>query len=181
MICLRMIKNLVVERKKDMKIFESKIYAKNGKGCLPFRIIIEENNDNNRRKVEVKRIEYSSAGDRMVENVSPLFAAAWTEEKPEVLSLATDGNCGSALMFDFAEEFLEIMKSGGKTVLFTADEESGESITEAWILSGEKYVCENNGKSLSLEEFVEYMDKDEYYSIEVLMNGETKISVLPLP
>ena len=57
-----------------MKIFESEIYALNGTGCLPFKVVIEETRENDKRKVEVRKIEYTTAGEKMIENESRMFA-----------------------------------------------------------------------------------------------------------
>ena len=52
---------------KIMKIFESEIYAKNCRGCLPFKIVVEETFEQGKRKVEVRKIEYNTVGEKMLE------------------------------------------------------------------------------------------------------------------
>ena len=62
-----------------MKVFESEIYAENGKGCFPFKVVVEETCVDGKRKVEVRKIEYTKIGEQTFENESLMFATAWTE------------------------------------------------------------------------------------------------------
>ena len=123
-----------------MKVFESEIYGLNGIGCLPFKIVIEESLEQGKRKVEVKKIEYTTAGEKMIENEGLLFATAWTERQTPVMSLGTDDCRGSSLMFDFGGPFLDIMKKGGKTVLFVYDENVDDYVDETGHTPGEWVV-----------------------------------------
>jgi hypothetical protein len=93
-----------------MKVFESEIYAKNGRGCLPFKLIVEESFEQGKRKVEVRKIEYNIVGEKTLENESLMFATAWTEEQVPIMSIGSDDSRGSSLMFDFGTPFLDIMK-----------------------------------------------------------------------
>lgn len=162
---------------KIMKIFESEIYAKNGRGCLPFKIVVEETFVQGKRKVEVRKIEYNTVGEKMLENESLMFATAWTEEQIPVMSLGTEDGRGSSLMFDFGTPFLDIMKKGGKTVLEMYNEENDELVNESWLFKDDKFVCESKELSYSLKEFVDYMDKEECNNIDVFLNGELKINI----
>ena len=62
-----------------MKVFESEIYALNGKGCLPFKVVVEESCEQGKRKIEVRKIEYTVVGGKTIENEGLMFATAWTE------------------------------------------------------------------------------------------------------
>ena len=160
-----------------MKVFESEIYGLNGTGCLPFKIVIEESLEQGKRKVEVKKIEYTTAGDEMIENEGLMFATAWTERQTPVMSLGCDDCRGSSLMFDFGGPFLDIMKNGGKTVLSVYSEEIDEFMDETWTLKDDKYVCDSKSLSYTLEEFVAYMDKEECDNVDVFLRDELKINV----
>lgn len=160
-----------------MKVFESEIYAKNGRGCLPFKVVVEESFEQGKRKVEVKKIEYTTAGEKMIENEGLMFATAWTERQTPVMSLGCDDCRGSSLMFDFGGPFLDIMKNGGKTVLSVYSEEIDEFMDETWTLKDDKYVCDSKPLSYSLEEFVAYMDKEECDNVDVFLRDELKINV----
>ena len=163
-----------------MKVFESEIYGLNGTGCLPFKIVIEESVEQGKRKVEVKKIEYSTAGEKIIENEGLMFATAWTERQTPIMSLGTDDSHGSSLMFDFGGQFLDIMKNGGKTVLFVYSEEIDEYAYETWTLNDNKYVCDSKPLSYPLEEFVAYMDKEECNDVDVYLNDELKIQISSL-
>ena len=163
-----------------MKIFESEIYAKNGRGCLPFKVVVEESFEQGKRKVEVRKIEYNTVGEKTLENESLMFATAWTEEQTPMMSLGTDDCRGSSLMFDFGGPFLDIMKKGGKTVLFVYNEDIDDCIDETWILKDDKYVCESKELSYTLEELVAYMDNDNCSNIDVYLNDELKIQISSL-
>ena len=160
-----------------MKVFESEIYAANGIGCLPFKIVIEEGFVEGKRKVEVKKIEYAGVGEKMIENEGFLFAAAWTENQMPIMSLGSEDCRGSSLIFDFGTPFLDIMKKGGETVLEMYDEVTNEMANESWFLKDDKYVCESRKLSYTLKEFVDYMDKEECNTIDVFLDGELKINI----
>lgn len=160
-----------------MKVFESEIYGLNGTGCLPFKIVIEESLEQGKRKVEVKKIEYTTAGEKMIENEGLMFATAWTERQAPIMSLGCDDCRGSSLMFDFGGSFLDIMKNGGKTVLSVYSEEFDEFMDETWTLKDDKYVCDSKPLSYTLEEFVAYMDKEECDNVDVFLRDELKINV----
>lgn len=160
-----------------MKVFESEIYALNGTGCLPFKVVVEESFEQGKRKVEVKKFEYTTAGDKMIENEGLMFATAWTERQTPIMSLGTDDCRGSSLMFDFGGPFLDIMKNGGKTVLSVYSEEIDEFMDETWTLKDDKYVCDSKSLSYTLEEFVAYMDKEECDNVDVFLRDELKINV----
>lgn len=160
-----------------MKVFESEIYGLNGTGCLPFKIVIEESLEQGKRKVEVKKIEYTTAGEKMIENEGLMFATAWTERQTHVMSLGCDDCRGSSLMFDFGGSFLDIMKNGGRTVLSVYDEDIDDYVDEIWTLKDDKYVCDSKSLSYTLEEFVAYMDKEECDNVDVFLRDELKINV----
>ena len=160
-----------------MKIFESPIYALNGTGCLPFKVVIEETRVNDRRKVEVKKIEYATIDGKMIENEGLMFATGWTERQTPIMSMGSDDCRGSSLMFDFGAQFLDIMKNGGKTVLSVYSEQKDDFADETWTLKADKYVCESKELSYTLEEFVDYMDDDNCDNIDVYQNDELKICV----
>lgn len=160
-----------------MKVFESEIYALNGTGCLPFKVVVEESFEQGKRKVEVKKFEYTTAGDKMIENEGLMFATAWTERQTPIMSLGTDDCRGSSLMFDFGGPFLDIMKKGGETVLEMYDELTDEMVNESWFLKDDKYACESKPLSYTLEEFVAYMDKEECNDVDVFLGDELKINV----
>ena len=160
-----------------MKVFESEIYGLNGTGCLPFKIVIEESLEQGKRKVEVKKIEYTTAGEKMIENEGLMFATAWTEEQVPIMSIGSDDSRGSSLMFDFGTPFLDIMKKGGETVLEMYDELTDEMVNESWFLKDDKYACESKNLSYTLKEFVDYMDKEECNNIDVFLGGERKINI----
>ncbi len=160
-----------------MKVFESEIYGLNGTGCLPFKIVIEESLEQGKRKVEVKKIEYTTAGEKMIENEGLMFATAWTERQTPVMSLGCDDCRGSSLMFDFGGPFLDIMKNGGRTVLSVYDEDIDDYVDETWTLKDDKYVCDSKSLSYTLEEFVAYMDKEECDNVDVFLRDELKINV----
>ena len=160
-----------------MKVFESEIYGLNGTGCLPFKIVIEESLEQGKRKVEVKKIEYTTAGEKMIENEGLMFATAWTERQTPIMSLGCDDCRGSSLMFDFGGPFLDIMKNGGKTVLFVYDENVDDYVDETWTLKDDKYVCDSKPLSYTLEEFVAYMDKEECDNVDVFLGDELKINI----
>ena len=160
-----------------MKVFESEIYGLNGTGCLPFKIVIEEIVEQGKRKVEVKKIEYTTVGEKTVENEGLMFATAWTERQTPIMSLGSDDCRGSSLMFDFGDPFLDIMKNGGKTVLSVYNEDVDDYVDETWTLKDDKYVCESKPLSNTLEEFVAYMDREECDNINVFLGEELKINV----
>ena len=160
-----------------MKVFESEIYAKNGRGCLPFKLVVEESFEQGKRKVEVRKIEYNIVGKKTLENESLMFATAWTEEQVPIMSIGSDDSRGSSLMFDFGTPFLDIMKKGGETVLEMYDELTDEMVNESWFLKDDKYVCESKKLSYTLKEFVDYMDKEECNNINVFLDGELKINI----
>ena len=163
-----------------MKVFESEIYGLNGTGCLPFKIVIEESLEQGKRKVEVKKIEYTTAGEKMIENEGLMFATAWTERQTPIMSLGCDDCRGSSLIFDFGGPFLEIMKNGGKTILSVYNEEVDDFADETWTLKDDKYVCDSKSLSYTLEEFVAYMDKEECNDVDVYLNDELKIQISSL-
>ena len=113
----------------------------------------------------------------MIENEGLMFATAWTERQTPVMSLGTDDCRGSSLMFDFGGPFLDIMKNGGKTVLFVYDENVDDYVDETWTLKDDKYVCDSKPLSYTLEEFVAYMDKEECDNVDVFLGGELKINI----
>lgn len=160
-----------------MKVFESEIYGLNGTGCLPFKIVIEESLEHGKRKVEVKKIEYTTAGEKMIENEGLMFATAWTERQTPVMSLGCDDCRGSSLMFDFGGPFLDIMKNGGRTVLSVYDEDIDYYVDETWTLKDDKYICDSKSLSYTFEEFVAYMDKEECDNVDVFLRDELKINV----
>lgn len=160
-----------------MKVFESEIYAKNGRGCLPFKLVVEETFEQGKRKVEVRKIEYNIVGEKTLENESLMLATAWTEEQVPIMSIGSDDSRGSSLMFDFGTPFLDIMKKGGETVLEMYDELTDEMVNESWFLKDDKYVCESKKLSYTLKEFVDYMDKEECNNIDVFLDGELKINI----
>ena len=160
-----------------MKVFESEIYGLNGTGCLPFKIVIEESLEQGKHKVEVKKIEYTTAGEKMIENEGLMFATAWTERQTPIMSLGCDDCRGSSLMFDFGGPFLDIMKNGGKTILSVYNEEVDDFADETWTLKDEKYVCDSKPLSYTLKEFVAYMDKEDCDNVDVFLGDELKINI----
>lgn len=160
-----------------MKVFESEIYAINGRGCLPFKIVIEEMRDEDKKMLEIKKIEYILEDDEITETNSILMSTFWTEEQPQILGLSCDEYRGSALMFDFGSTFLDIMENGGKTVLLIYDENLDDSVYEVWSLNADKYVCEEKHLSYTLDEFIGYMDDENCDNIDVYLNDELKIVI----
>lgn len=160
-----------------MKVFESEIYAENGRGCLPFKLVVEDSFEQGKRKVEVKKIEYTTAGEKMIENEDLMLAIAWTERQTPIMSMGADDCRGSSLMFDFGTPFLDIMKNGGRTVLSVYDEDIDDCVDETWTLKDDKYVCDSKPLSYTLEEFVAYMDEEECNNIDVFLGGELKINI----
>ena len=63
-----------------MIVFESEMYALNGSGCLPFKIVVEETREGDKRRVEVKRMEYIPVGNKMIEKENFMCTSVWTEK-----------------------------------------------------------------------------------------------------
>ena len=53
-----------------MIVFESEVYAENGKGCLPFKVIVEEKRSKDKHSVEVRKIEFNSVGGKVFPKAS---------------------------------------------------------------------------------------------------------------
>lgn len=109
-----------------------------------------------------------------------MLADEQTERREYIMSLGADDCRGSSLMLDFGGTFLDIMKNGGKTVLFVYKDDVGGCVNEAWFLRDDRYVCENKSLSYTLEEFIACMDKEECTNIDVFSKDELKIKISSL-
>jgi hypothetical protein len=94
-----------------------------------------------------------------------------------VKKLASTSELGASLMFDFGEEYLDIMKNGGKTVLSIYEEKTDSLIDEIWTLETDKFVCESKNLSLSSDEYIAYMDEDICENIDVFLDDTLRINV----
>lgn len=160
-----------------MIVFESEVYAENGKGCLPFKVIVEESHSKDKHSVEVRKIEFNSVGGKVFPKESLMFVTGWTEEQKPLMCAGSTGELGSEIMFDFGDAFLEIMNKGGETVATVCDDETESMVDESWLLKDDKYVCERKGLAYSLEEFVLYLNRDECDNIDVYLKDILKIRV----